>query len=71
MEDNWTPAQDRLEGAEAIAAYLGTSVRRARYLIEKGELPIAREGGVRIVASKRVLAARWRRMTGGEQPEAA
>ena len=68
---DYTPADDRLEGAEEIAAFLGTKVRRARYLIERGELPVAREGQHRIVASKRVLAARWRRMTGGDQPEAA
>ena len=66
-----SPAEDRLNGAEEIARFLGTTVRRARYLIERGELPVAREGRARIVASKAVLGARWRRMTGGDQPEAA
>jgi len=47
-------AEDRLNGAEAIAAFRGEPVFRMRYLIRKGLLPVAREGQ-RIVGSKRVL----------------
>jgi hypothetical protein len=52
--DNLNIASDRLNGAEAIAAFRGEPVHRTRYLIRKGLLPVAREGE-RIVASKRVL----------------
>jgi hypothetical protein len=47
-------AEDRLNGAEAIAAFRGEPVFRTRYLIRKGLLPVAREGE-RIVGSKRIL----------------
>jgi hypothetical protein len=51
-------AEDRLNGAEAIAAFRGEPVFRTRYLIRKGLLPVAREGQ-RIVGSKRVLRAHY------------
>lgn len=65
MRETETIADDRLVGAAAIAAFRGEPVRRTRYLIERGELPHGREGGV-IVASKRVLREHWRKLTGGQ-----
>jgi hypothetical protein len=52
--DNLDIASDRLDGAEAIAAFRGEPIHRTRYLIRKGLLPVAREGE-RLVGSKRVL----------------
>ena len=37
-------ADDLIEGAEAAAAYIGIPERRARYLAEKGFLPVKRMG---------------------------
>jgi hypothetical protein len=45
---------ERLVGADAIAAFRGEPVERIRYLIRRGLIPIYREGS-RIVASRRVL----------------
>jgi hypothetical protein len=58
-----TIADDRLVGAEAIAKFRGDSVRRTRYLIERGLLPVGREGDI-IVASKRTLREHWQKLTG-------
>ena len=63
--DDLTPAQDRLEGADAIAVYLGITARQVRWRIDRGLIPHAREGE-RIVASKRALRSHWRRATSGE-----
>ena len=57
-------AEDRLDGAEAIAAFRGEPVHRTRYLIRKGLLPVAREGE-RIVGSKRRLTEHYLAATGG------
>ena len=57
-------ADDRLVGVAAIAQFRGESVRRCRYLIEIGELPVGREGAA-IVASKKALIDDWARKTGG------
>jgi hypothetical protein len=53
---------DRLEGAEEIAKFIGVPIRRARYLIERGQLPVAWEGR-RLIASKSVLREYWVRLT--------
>jgi len=64
-------ADDRLPGVEAIAAFRGEKVRRTRYLIEIGAIPVAREG-CKIIGSKRALLEDWRRKTGGAaDPKAA
>ena len=60
--DEFTPGQDRLEGAKAIAAFMGITERQARWRIDRGLLPHAREGE-RIVASKRALLEFWRKGT--------
>jgi hypothetical protein len=59
-----TPAEDRIDGARAIAAYLGLTERQVRWRIDRGLLPHAREGE-RIVASRRALREHWRRSTSG------
>lgn len=63
--DDIIPAKDRIEGARAIAAFLGVTERQVRWRIDRGIIPHAREGE-RIVASKRALRAHWLRMTSGE-----
>jgi hypothetical protein len=63
MSEADTPALDRIEGAKAIAAFLGVTERQARWRIDRGLIPHAREGE-RIVASKRALIEHWRKATG-------
>jgi hypothetical protein len=63
--DNLDIASDRLDGAEAIAAFRGENVHRTRYLIRKGLLPVAREGE-RIVGSKRRLREHYIANTSGQ-----
>jgi hypothetical protein len=60
-------AEDRLVGAEAIGRFIDPRMtpRVARRLLEAGLYPCWREGKA-YVASKRALAAHWRRMTSGE-----
>jgi hypothetical protein len=60
-------ASDQLRGVEAIAAFRGEKPRRTRYLIAKGEVPVAREGNT-IVASKRRLLNEWDALTGIAEP---
>jgi hypothetical protein len=70
--DDITPAADRIEGAKAIAAFLGITERQARWRLDRGLIPHAREGE-RFVASKSALREHWRRQTSGgtAQTEAA
>ena len=63
--DNLNIADDRLNGAEAIAAFRGEPVHRTRYLIRKGLLPVAHEGE-RIVGSKRRLREHYIAATSGK-----
>jgi hypothetical protein len=63
--DDITPAQDRIEGARAIAAFLGITERQCRWRMDRGLIPYAREGE-RFVASRRALREHWRRQTSGE-----
>lgn len=65
IDTNLVPADDRIEGAKAIAAFYGITERQARWRIDRGLMPHAREGE-RIVASKHALRAYWRRSTSGE-----
>jgi len=60
-------AADRLDGAEAIAEFRGEPIHRTRYLLRSGLIPHGREGD-RIVASKRVLWADWKRRTDPTSP---
>lgn len=63
--DSKSVADDRLEGAEAIAAFMGVEVRRARHLISAGRLPVGHEGR-RLVASKAVLLEHWKSLTASD-----
>ena len=65
MIDASTPAADRLDGAQAIARYLGITPRQVRYRAERGLLPHGREGE-RMVGSKRALDAYWRQLTSSQ-----
>ena len=62
--DNLVPAEDRIEGAKAIAAFYGITERQVRWRIDRGLIPHAREGE-RVVASKRALREHWRKSTSG------
>jgi hypothetical protein len=42
-------------GPDGIAAYLGIDVRKARYLIDRGEIPVQRKGHRTIVGSRSEL----------------
>lgn len=60
MSDKNTPATregELLYGAKAIAEFLGIRDRQALYLIEKGSLPVWREG--RTVCARRSTLKRW------------
>ncbi|HEX2525291.1 MAG TPA: hypothetical protein VHL31_03190 [Geminicoccus sp.] len=59
------PADDLLQGAEAIAAFVGEPRRRTIYLLEKGLLP-AGKLGTRWVASKQRLTEFYARLTVGQ-----
>jgi hypothetical protein len=63
--DSLDIASDRLDGADAIAAFRGEPVHRTRYLIRKGLIPVAHEG-VRIVGSKRRLREHYFAATSGK-----
>jgi hypothetical protein len=47
--------RDYLDGVEAIASYLGWSVRKVRYARETGALPIRSKPGVGLYAFKSEL----------------
>jgi hypothetical protein len=57
---------DRLRGVPNIAKFLKEDERRVAYLIERGILPVGREGTA-IVASKARLRAYHRKITGGDE----
>ena len=57
-------SEDRLEGATAIAEFLGTTRRRAFQLCERKLIPCGREGG-RLIASKRALREHYAKLTRG------
>jgi len=63
--DDIIPAEDRIEGAKAIAAFYGVTERQVRWRIDRGLIPHAREGE-RIVASKCALIDHWRKATSGK-----
>ena len=58
----FSPAEDRLDGVPAIAAFMGTTERVARYRLSKSLWPYTKEGS-RFVASKRALSEHWRKAT--------
>jgi hypothetical protein len=47
-----TLANDALWGAEAIARYIGQPLRKTRYLISTGALPVQKLGARTILARK-------------------
>lgn len=63
--DDLIPADDRIEGAKAIAAFYGITERQVRWRIDRCLIPHAREGE-RVVASKRALREHWRKSTSGQ-----
>ncbi len=65
MQDKDNIASDRLRGVAQIAEFIGERERRTRYLIERGLIPVGKEGML-FVASKQRLLDDWRRKTGGE-----
>jgi hypothetical protein len=56
---------DRLRGVPSIAKFMNEDKRRVSYLIERGILPVGREGTA-IIASKARLRRYHRESTGGE-----
>jgi hypothetical protein len=58
-------AGDRIRGVRRIAEFINEPTRRVGYMIERGILPVGREGAA-IVASKKRLRAYHRRITRGE-----
>ena len=61
-DDDRSIANDRLEGARAIALFMGTSERRVRHLKFLEKLPIATEGRRGLIASKQALREYWGRI---------
>ena len=61
------PGDDRLEGAEAIGDWMGTTKRVALWNMEAGRWPHWREGS-KYVASKRALSEYWREATAQKKP---
>jgi len=57
-----TLSEDTLRGVSAIAEYIGESVRRTYYLLERSYLPGGKLGATWI-ASKRVLRAHYAALT--------
>jgi hypothetical protein len=56
---------DILEGADAIARFLGVTPRRAKYLIERRLIPYGKLGG-RCLASKQRLVQHLHALAAGE-----
>jgi hypothetical protein len=67
--DSLDIAKDRLDGAEAIAKFVGHDLFHTRYLIRQRLLPFGRMGN-RIVASKRALREHYLATTAGTKPAA-
>ena len=57
-------ADDNLDGANAIAAFIGQPRRRTIYLLECGYIPAGKIGN-RWTASKRKIRAHYDAVTGG------
>lgn len=57
-----TLADDLLEGADAIAAFLGWKPRRVYHVAEKGCLPIHKVVGLGLVARKSTLRAAFEQL---------
>jgi hypothetical protein len=66
-DDDDTIADDRLEGLEQIAAFIGTKPRRTYHLIQTQQLPgVAREGD-KLIGSKEILRRYWRDLFAADQ----
>lgn len=57
-----TLAEDLLEGADAIAAFLGWTPRRVYHVAEKGGLPIHKLPGIGLIARKSTLRVVFERL---------
>jgi hypothetical protein len=58
-------AADLLRGAKAIGDFIGEpNTKRVFYLVERGYLPVGREGSM-LTASKRVLSKHYAKVTRG------
>ena len=53
-----TLADDLLEGAQAIATFLGIEVRKVFHGVERGHIPVTRRGRI-IIGSKRRLTRHY------------
>lgn len=62
--------EDRLDGADAIAAFVGIDRRRVFHLAERKLIPVGKEGG-RLVASKAALREHYAKLTRGAGGQAA
>jgi hypothetical protein len=62
---NDTLSDDRLEGAAAIAAFWGGSLRQTFHLLETGQLPAGKIGS-KWIASKSALREHYAKLTRGE-----
>jgi hypothetical protein len=65
IDDNLRPARqsdtladDLLEGAQAIATFLGIEVRKVFHGVERGHIPVTRRGRI-IIGSKRRLTRHY------------
>jgi len=64
-QEDVTIADDILQGADAIAEFLGVTPRRAKYLIERRLIPCGKLGG-RCLASRERLTEHLRGIAAGE-----
>jgi len=53
LSDDW------LEGADAIAKFLGWKPRKVRHLASQGAMPVFRLGGGQILNARKSTLARW------------
>jgi hypothetical protein len=58
-------AKDRLNGAAAIAGFIGEPLRRTFHLLEQKLIPAGKQGG-RWVASKSALQEHYAKLVRGE-----
>jgi hypothetical protein len=56
--------KDRLEGAAALAAFIGEPIPRTFRLLEAGKIPAGKQGG-KWIGSKKVVREHYARLTRG------
>jgi hypothetical protein len=64
--DKFVIAKDRLNGAQAIADFLGLPLFRVQTLIRKKLIPVAKDGHRSLYASRRALVEHYAKATGLE-----